>query len=534
MATVNFEPGSATQNGYDMAMWVRVGYYFVICGEDVYFTYSLRPQSRGYNGDNYFYNGKLYSVGAPIYESRVKFWALVSHRGRQITVDDKYATIDEKVGTCEATQRRRLASLRDLYGEKWTEQDAWAAVNMGWVNVVGKTRPLRNYELELQIAAKLGMDLEAEKARQEQEMAAEGAAAARARREAEKTAAEDAERARAEQEAIALRDKEAREAKEKGRLAGRIVIAQKRDGIGGAAISISRGAEKVATTSSADGTYRSPLLAPGKYSISVKAEGYQPAVLHEAEVTLGQTADVETIPLVPASARRGIISGVVRNARNAQAMGGVTVQLRTGVGSRSGAAVSSIKTTATGKYRFTGLAAGTYSITAATPKYVNGTVTGISVGGTEVANQDVLLSPVGTDGEIRIVLSWGAAPQDLDSHLVGPGGSGRFHLLYSKRGSLDGDPFAGLDVDDTDSFGPETITVARQQQGVYRYAVQHFNGSGSLSTSGAAVQVYRGSKLLGRFEPPPSASAVGDVWTVFELNGSSLTPINTIGRDLPN
>ena len=49
-------------------------------------------------------------------------------------------------------------------------------------------------------------------------------------------------------------------------------------------------------------------------------------------------------------------------------------------------------------------------------------------------------------------LTWGASPSDIDSHLRTPDGS---HVFYSSKGSLTTTPFASLDVDDVDGFGPK-------------------------------------------------------------------------------
>lgn len=64
------------------------------------------------------------------------------------------------------------------------------------------------------------------------------------------------------------------------------------------------------------------------------------------------------------------------------------------------------------------------------------------------------ISPVMTnlDG-MRVVLSWGEKPFDLDSHLIFPGG----HIYFDSKEGTD----ANLDVDDTDSYGPETVTISK-------------------------------------------------------------------------
>jgi uncharacterized protein YfaP (DUF2135 family) len=125
------------------------------------------------------------------------------------------------------------------------------------------------------------------------------------------------------------------------------------------------------------------------------------------------------------------------------------------------------------------------------------------------------LSPIirSLDG-MRIVLHWGAKPNDLDSHLVYESQ----HVYFSKRRGKD----ANLDVDDIDGFGPETITIERKHPGVrYVYAVHNYSegdskGSRSLSnTADAKVFVYIGSSLVRTFRPPTGQK--GNVWIVFAV-----------------
>jgi len=48
-----------------------------------------------------------------------------------------------------------------------------------------------------------------------------------------------------------------------------------------------------------------------------------------------------------------------------------------------------------------------------------------------------------------------------------------------------------------------------------------------LSLSGATVRVYRGDTLVQTFHVPPMRD--GYQWTVFEMEGDVIRPINTIG-----
>lgn len=125
------------------------------------------------------------------------------------------------------------------------------------------------------------------------------------------------------------------------------------------------------------------------------------------------------------------------------------------------------------------------------------------------------VSPVMTnlDG-MRVVLTWGRNPADLDSHLMFPGG----HIYFAKKEGQD----ANLDVDDIDSYGPETVTITKKHFGdTYTYAVQDYTNkdnpsSAQLSASSAKVFVYVGSSLVRSYSVPTGTP--GNIWTVFKLN----------------
>ncbi|HDS5016689.1 TPA: tetratricopeptide repeat protein [Escherichia coli] len=131
------------------------------------------------------------------------------------------------------------------------------------------------------------------------------------------------------------------------------------------------------------------------------------------------------------------------------------------------------------------------------------------------AGMTYAISPVMTnlDG-MRVVLSWGEKPFDLDSHLIFPGG----HIYFDSKEGTD----ANLDVDDTDSYGPETVTISNKHFGEsYIYAVQDYSNKGLpnsnyLSASKAKVFVYVGSSLVRSYSVP--AGKRGNIWTVFKLN----------------
>ena len=130
------------------------------------------------------------------------------------------------------------------------------------------------------------------------------------------------------------------------------------------------------------------------------------------------------------------------------------------------------------------------------------------------AGMTYAISPVmkNLDG-LRIVLNWGANPLDLDSHIVYPNN----HIYFENMKGTD----ALLDVDDTTSFGPETITIERKHDNErYVYAVHNYSegsnpNSTSLSASQAKVFVYVGQTLIKTYYVPQNK--VGNLWAVFAV-----------------
>jgi hypothetical protein len=204
-----------------------------------------------------------------------------------------------------------------------------------------------------------------------------------------------------------------------------------------------------------------------------------------------------------------------------------------------------------GTYSISGPAGSGYTVEFSKTGYITSTASNVTItADSTTQNVNSALSPLLQEGQTRVVLTWGAEPSDLDSHLTGPilNSAERFHVFYgdpcypfdSCTFDNDGNTIPGpntdavLDHDDVSSFGPETTTIARQNSGVYKFFVHDFTNGGdpnstALSNSGAQVKVYQGNNLVATFNVPTGQA--GTVWTVFELNGSTITPINTISPD---
>ena len=136
---------------------------------------------------------------------------------------------------------------------------------------------------------------------------------------------------------------------------------------------------------------------------------------------------------------------------------------------------------------------------------------------------------------LRLVLNWGANPKDLDSHLLTPRINGNaYHIQYSSRyfGQTNRPPFAQLDADATTGYGPETITIASNAPGVYRYYVRNYKedqgNTGEFANSDAVVQIYSTAGLIQTVRVPTVGA--GDYWDVCAIDGASgkITILNQI------
>ncbi len=131
------------------------------------------------------------------------------------------------------------------------------------------------------------------------------------------------------------------------------------------------------------------------------------------------------------------------------------------------------------------------------------------------------ISPAPELGEIRIMLTWGSNPVDMDSHLITPEiDSLSFHISYSNRGDSAIAPFVVLDLDDVDGFGPETITIKEIKTGIYKYYVHQYSNDGILKESKARVQIFDSPNCTGQ-DIYITAEGEGRYWKVFEINGES-------------
>lgn len=143
------------------------------------------------------------------------------------------------------------------------------------------------------------------------------------------------------------------------------------------------------------------------------------------------------------------------------------------------------------------------------------------------------ISPTLTEGALRIVVDWSAQPPDLDAHLVK---LGQYHISYRDKRSSD-DKQVILDRDDTDGYGPETITINQIDVNssyiyfIVDYTNQNKATSTALSKSKAHVKVYYAGQLLYNFKVPVKTK--GFCWEVLRIERGNIVPVNEVRATLP-
>ncbi len=172
------------------------------------------------------------------------------------------------------------------------------------------------------------------------------------------------------------------------------------------------------------------------------------------------------------------------------------------------------------------LPSGDYSVTIRCSGYTEETFDCTVSSYTQETARDFTITPILEEGQIRIVLTWGSNPTDLDSYLSGTTDSGVevYTSFRNRTCTSNGQTIAELDVDDTDGYGPETTTIY-DVNGVYEFRVVDFTGSGTMSSSGAVVKVYTSDS--GTPVEIPICSGLENGWFVCRIDHGEVTVVNT-------
>ncbi|MEZ8283968.1 polymer-forming cytoskeletal family protein [Vibrio splendidus] len=153
------------------------------------------------------------------------------------------------------------------------------------------------------------------------------------------------------------------------------------------------------------------------------------------------------------------------------------------------------------------------------------------------------ISEVLEETDMRIVVTWGESPRDMDNHLWlydTESGNELDHIYYRDMNhDLGGGNVVQQDVDDTNGGGPETITIPNYQDADMHYSVHNYT-SRSWDVDGVEdvqVQVFVGDTLVETFSPDLSENPSGDHWHVFDIVNGVIVPSQDVGTqnafDLP-
>lgn len=280
--------------------------------------------------------------------------------------------------------------------------------------------------------------------------------------------------------------------------------------------------------SDSNGQYKLSNLATGTYTLRISATGYK-TYTDTINVLSNSTVEANASMLVDRNnSGNGKIKGSVDDAVNAESVT-ATYTVRNNWNNTTGADIVTTGT-ANGEYELE-LAAGNYTISFSADNYVAGYINVVVVSD-ETNIKDISLSPSSINGEgrIRIVLTWGEKPRDLDSHLLGPDAGGsdtRFHTYYNEKNyNYDDHLYANLDRDDISSYGPETTTVyTLAPSGTYSFYVHDFtnrnvNDSEEMANSFAKVALYIDNQLYSVYNVPTNVK--GNLWHVFDIDAATL------------
>ena len=274
-----------------------------------------------------------------------------------------------------------------------------------------------------------------------------------------------------------------------------------------------------------EGNYTLTALAPGDYTLKISATGYN-TYENTVSVKKNEVTYAEASMMVDRKkTTEGTVYGNIVNALTGEKLDGVTYEVRKNWNNSLGAPLES--GTADESYSLK-LEAGNYTIHFTKADFIANNVN-VTVVGDKSSEIPAYLSPenVKVGNDLRIVLTWGRSPADLDSHLLGTGSDGDdFHIYYrNETYTENGEKTANLDLDDTNGYGPETTTVySINPNGSYSYYVHNYTDKGysyssSLSTSRAMVKVYTGNQIIAKYSVP--TGKIGTLWHVFDYDPSA-------------
>ena len=295
----------------------------------------------------------------------------------------------------------------------------------------------------------------------------------------------------------------------------------------------------------ADGTFTLSGLVAGTYTLRVDAADHIGIETIE-ELEDGEAAYTEVFLLIPETEDviadvPGDLSVYLINALTGDYVPKAEIKVRSGWNNQTGDlhSVGVVYSDDWGWCSLSGMEYGYYTLEISAEEYVTSYHNVAVMPDEFVAEWTLPMSPVLGEGETRIVLTWGEIPRDLDSHMTGYDNGNSFHVFYGTQNFYDslGRHRVNLDLDDTSSYGPETISIYQGVDDYYTYSIYDYTNGGvsrstELSYSGATVEVYQGDGMVAEYHVPVGRE--GYTWDVFRIHeDGSLETINQIGEWYP-
>lgn len=294
-----------------------------------------------------------------------------------------------------------------------------------------------------------------------------------------------------------------------------------------AKVQVLKGSRIVDTTyTDSHGKFVGIKLKSGSYKVRVSASGYLPYE-RKFEIIGGDTTSLETQlmisrddPNLGNDGYKANCSGKITNAFTGGVVEGARIEVRSQFLFGDGEIIAIVESDDNGKFSFQA-PIGSYELSVSKEGFTTNTkdITLIC----DKSDVNISLNPSNQQpisGNLRAVLHWGSQPYDLDSHMVGPQGDDWFHVYYSNKDA----EYVNLDVDDTDSYGPETISINETDPGVYSYYIHDYtnrdsSNSNALANSEAYIELYVENTLMYTIHVPEGKE--GTLWHVFDYNSET-------------
>lgn len=252
----------------------------------------------------------------------------------------------------------------------------------------------------------------------------------------------------------------------------------------------------------------------------------------QINIVKGACTNLGTFTLIPRPffSSKGTLSGKAINANNGNSIDGVNIIIRNGWNNPNGTIATKTATNTTGEYSLP-LNPGYYTLTAQKNGFITSTKS-ITVNSDGQEYTDFSMTPASLEDSYRIVLNWGKTPRDLDAHVAGLTQSGQsIHVYYNNKSASDNRILVcDLDVDDTNSYGPETVTIKPQHLEPYYYYVYNFSNDDSITNSQAKVELFKGNKLTNTFHVPVNQGD-GRYWNLFAIVNGGIVINNTVSSE---